>query len=218
MKKAQQSLPACLQSFPTHTMKPSELSDCILRLSRLAHQNVLVRMQTCATDFVDWVYYHWIGALTISLENEMVHQECIGDSAFILTISIETKCTDQSPCAKDLASGMHAVKLTIMSRLSEAKNWFSNDSSSHHHGYQADDNTVHVVTETLAAGQGGYRTNLYDIINPWTTTYCQLTLKEIKNAVFAAQDVVRAIMDLPVSPYKPQLGLQVNLDSKQKFQ
>lgn len=58
--------------------------------------------------------------------------------------------------------------------------------------------------------QPSCRSSLYDIKNPFQTLHCTLNVKELREAEINAQDIVRSIVDLPVTPMTKKLGFNVD--------
>lgn len=80
MGQGTQPLPACLESLPKHYLADFSLSDAISTLAGMGNSSIMVQMDCCIVDIVDWIYHHWTGSLTISLDNQIVYEEQMGKS------------------------------------------------------------------------------------------------------------------------------------------
>ena len=75
------ALPDELKALKPHFLSPGEFSHAVHTIISGTDQDLLVRVEHCATDLLDWIYGHWPGKLTVGLENSIVYQGKLGPSA-----------------------------------------------------------------------------------------------------------------------------------------
>jgi hypothetical protein len=196
-----QPLPACIEALPKHYLADFSLSGAIRRLASMADGDVIVQMNCCIVELVDWIFHHWIGKLIICINNEIAYDKQLGDSEQTLTMLIENKCTADTNCHEDT----HIRKFEIGKRLRSSSQFTGRV-------YQG-------ITDPGigSMNESSYRSSLYDIRNPFRSRHCYLNLKEQKAAEKVAQDIVRSIIELPVSPINTWLGFKVDKKSTFKY-
>ncbi|OCL11913.1 hypothetical protein AOQ84DRAFT_313088 [Glonium stellatum] len=89
MGQGTKSLPARIEELPKHYMADFSLTGAIRTLQAMADSNILVQMNCCIIDLLDWIFHHWTGKLVLSVNNEIAFDEQLGDSEFKLIVLIE---------------------------------------------------------------------------------------------------------------------------------
>lgn len=191
-----QKLPHAIDTLPKHYLASFVLAGAIKAIRDRADGNILVFMNGCIVDLLDWIIHHWTGMLCISVNNRVVSEEQMGMTRQKVTVIIEDHCAAEMRCNDE----DHIIQFKI----------------SRSTGTGISEPTPHQgITEPLLARRDShYRTPLYDLRNPFQTTRARLNLEEGKAAERSAQRVVQSIVDLPVQLLPRGLDLKIDENSK----
>ncbi|KAF2195733.1 hypothetical protein K469DRAFT_699341 [Zopfia rhizophila CBS 207.26] len=179
-----EELPERLAVLPRHYLSGSVFAEVVNNIQRLAGSDILVKMQGCIIDILDWMFHHWHGKFTVSANNEKLYDGQLGDSSNQLIVLMESHCGPGVDCPYDHVGHIEIVNL--VGSLEPPRPMYQGKSKPGGVPEKED--------------RSSYRSEFYDIRNPYQTRYCNLLAKEEKEAVQCAQDIVRSILDLPVMP------------------
>ena len=180
--------PSCnsLDHLTRHYIDPENLAFMIQEFSDSSDCDLMLRMDCYIVEIIDWILAHWSGRLEICINNEIVFHETLGISSYLLTAVIDNTCTVLGECAP----GTHDQNFFIGKRISQAD-------KGPEIGYYG----ILCVGEraTEIDVYSSHRSSLYDIQNPFKTHHLYLDSREQKAAERAGQEVVKCILDLPVT-------------------
>jgi hypothetical protein len=184
MVQGTKPLPAFLEALPKHYLATFTLADAIRTLQSLDKSDLLMKMSCCVIELVDWTLHHWNGKLTMAINNEILFDEQLGDSQYKLTVFIENHCTVDTDCHND--EHVHQFNIGKCVGIS----------------FTSYERLYTGITDPGigCTNESSYRSPLYAIRNPFQSRHCSLNQKEQKAAERHAQEIVRSIVNLPVSP------------------
>jgi hypothetical protein len=183
--------PEILEALPKHYLAETWLADVVLAIGK-ADRDVIVELNCYIPVIVEWIFHHWSGRLKITLNNRIEYDQQLGELQNTAFVLIQNSCIATDDCHDADHIRNFKVSLQVGS------------------GSDFEKRTAGITNPGLGArNESSYRSELYDIHNPFKTLVCYLNAKELKRAQRIAQDIVRFIVDLPVSPVREVVGLQV---------
>ncbi|KAF2676777.1 hypothetical protein K458DRAFT_259957, partial [Lentithecium fluviatile CBS 122367] len=61
------SLPESIEALPKHNLADTTLSGAIRTIMDLKDDNLLVQMDGCVIELVEWIFHHWVGDLVVTI-------------------------------------------------------------------------------------------------------------------------------------------------------
>jgi hypothetical protein len=189
-------LPKAINDLPKHYLASFSLVSAIKAVEDRSGSDIVIQMKGCIVDLIDWLFHHWDGTLRVSVNNKIVFEDLMGMSPQTLTLVIENSCNADTDCQNEEHIIPYQIGRGIGSTLNDASQ-------------------VNGISDPMDGFAGGsrYRSELYDIQNPFKTRKAYLNMEELKYAERTAQKVVLSIVELPVTLAARKIVLRVDPES-----
>jgi hypothetical protein len=197
-------LPKAIESLHPHFLGIRRVGHVIKKIRDMSHNDIVIEMDGCFLDLIDWIFHHWQGGLLVSVNNLIVLDKHFGIEKELCTIVINAEGADDS-VPGDPPDGTQRkpepeVRIGARHQNNKPREW-----------------QMRVPPDSMMHPQSSYRTAIYDFQNPLETYNASLDAREKGLAEKYAREIVWSIVNLPVSPSQSALGFKVSRESKTKL-